>query len=134
MINLLTGIQLAFTGNTPLTTAFPNGLEVGLAKDAEALPLCVLTIMPPPAPVFQSPQGQAYIEQIVCQFSAYSTDNNFIMTVEGMLNSVFNNRNITLIGDVCLCSRKNGGGNPYRDDERVWRVDLFYKFWVQGNS
>lgn len=134
MIELLKAIQTTFNGAS-LAGSFANGLEVSVAKDAEALPLCILTIMPPPEPSYQS--GLApYIERVTAQFSVYSTDDALVLGMEKSLDDAFNRSTISLTNDRCLQCMRSGGGNPYRDgdDARVWRADYFYKFWVQRNT
>lgn len=132
MKTLLDGIQVAFAANGTLSSSFANGCEVALAKDAEALPLCVLTVQPPAPPQFQTGIGTPYAEQIVGQFTIYSTDPDFVQSMEADLDATFNGVQFNIGSDYLVLSLRNGGGNPYRDmDGRTWRADYYYKFWVE---
>jgi hypothetical protein len=139
MKSLLDAIQTAFNQNPDLNSAygtFPGGLEVSQAADSEALPLCVLTVLPPAPGVFSTGSHTVvspYVETIYCQFTVYSTDPTFVQNAEAWLDETFNRVSLpALNGDYCLFSRRNGGGNPYKDlDGRTWRADYQYQFVVQ---
>lgn len=136
MKTLLDGIQTAFNASTPLASLFPNGLEVSVAADAEVLPICILTIMPPAPPMYQTGVASPYVENIIGQFSIYSTDPSFVQSIEPLLGAVFHVKQLTIGTDYNLLSIRNGGGNVYRDsdDAKVWRADYSYKFVVERFS
>ena len=130
MIQLLTAVQTAFNANISLSSLFPNGLENAEAADTEALPTCVLVEVSSNNDYNTS---RGYVETGYIQFTVRSTNAGDVRNALEYLQSTYDHKPLALSPDLLMDSRIVMGAIVKKEDERVWRGDVEYKFVVGRN-
>lgn len=128
MTELLTALQTAFNANSSLTSVFSNGLENVEGADLDHLPNCVLLVV---SAVPEYSTGTAYTEPVYIQFTVRSTSGTVCQQALNNLEKTFDHKALTLSTETVSDARRSGGLNRVtKEDERVFRGDVEYRFTV----
>ena len=131
MIQLLTGIQTAWNANTFLNATFPNGLEIGAARDSEALPNAIAFIVTA-IPSYDTSQT-SYTVPIFIQFTVRDSNGDTVVQALDELQKTFDHRPMPMTSDVLLDARIAGLNRIVKEDERIYRADVEFRFTVGRN-